>query len=495
MIIVGAGISGLSAAFYAQLNGYHTRIFEMHNVPGGLCAAWKKKGYTFDISMHMVTGSLSGPFHQIWEELGVSKNFDFHYHDVISLVEGLGHRMLFSTDKEEVENSMLAISPEDAKLIRQFIRLIFGPDLTRAASLKPSELSGIGDKIKLIPAIFPLIPVFLKYKKMTLQDFAAKFKSPFLREAVRFLLDAPGWPMPGFPMVALSGFVEGSVTAAGTPLGGSFKVMRHIAGQVKKMGGEISYKSRVKELILEGDRAAGIRLEDGSEYKADHIVWAGDGHSLIFDILKEKYIDGRIRKMYDEWTPVKPVVHVMMGVNRDFSGEPHRMVIKPGRSFRIAEKDFEWMTVMHHCYDPSRAGEGKSVVEVWFDTDYEYWERLASNREKYEAEKKAIAERVVDELDKHWPGFAEQLEVIDVPTPATYVRYTGNWKGSPDGWYINPSNMTSASPLRSLPGLEGLSMVGQWTVPFSGTIMAAGSGRQLIELMVHREGREFRTAL
>ena len=68
IVIVGAGIAGLSAGCYARMNGYKTIILEMHNIPGGLCAAWKRKGYTFDISMHMLVGSKSGPFHQMWQE-------------------------------------------------------------------------------------------------------------------------------------------------------------------------------------------------------------------------------------------------------------------------------------------------------------------------------------------------------------------------------------------------------------------------------------------
>ena len=77
----------------------------------------------------------------------------------------------------------------------------------------------------------------------------------------------------------------------------------------------------------------------------------------------------------------------------------------------------------------------------------------------------------IAELDRRWPGFAAQVEAVDVPTPATYFRYTGNWQGSPDGWYITAENMRRRS-LRSLPGLANLSMVGQWTAPFTGTVMA-----------------------
>lgn len=74
MIIVGAGISGLSTGCYAQMNGYRTVLFESHQVPGGLCAAWTRKGYKFDISMHLLANSKSGPFKKMLDELAVTKN-------------------------------------------------------------------------------------------------------------------------------------------------------------------------------------------------------------------------------------------------------------------------------------------------------------------------------------------------------------------------------------------------------------------------------------
>ena len=162
IIIIGAGISGLSAGCYAQMNGYKTTIFEMNKIPGGLCTAWQRKGYTFDISMHMLTGSVSGPIHQMWEELGVTGNFKFHSHNHISQIEGMGKKLILSTDRKKLEDEMLAISPEDAKLIKEFIRIIFGPDMMKAASLKPAELKNLFDKLKVIPVILPLIRIFIK---------------------------------------------------------------------------------------------------------------------------------------------------------------------------------------------------------------------------------------------------------------------------------------------------------------------------------------------
>jgi phytoene dehydrogenase-like protein len=70
IIIIGAGLAGLSAGCYAPMNGYRTRIFEMHDIPGGLCTSWRRKRYTFDGCIHYLTGSRFGTYHRIFEELG-----------------------------------------------------------------------------------------------------------------------------------------------------------------------------------------------------------------------------------------------------------------------------------------------------------------------------------------------------------------------------------------------------------------------------------------
>ena len=72
IIIIGAGIAGLSAGCYGQMNGYRTRIFEMDTKPGGLCTTWERKGYKIDGCIHWLVGSRPGTsFYRIWEELGI----------------------------------------------------------------------------------------------------------------------------------------------------------------------------------------------------------------------------------------------------------------------------------------------------------------------------------------------------------------------------------------------------------------------------------------
>ncbi len=465
----------------------------MHSIPGGLCTAWKRKGYTFDISMHLLTSSLSGPFNQIWRELEVIKNFEFHYHNHVLRIEGLGNNITFWTDRKKVEEQMLAISPSDAKLTKEFLDLVFGPDLLNAASLNPPELKNFAEKLKAIPVIFPLLKIFRRYHNKTLQEFALRFTDPFLRNAVRFFIDGPGWPMPELPMYILAGFIKSSVTNAGVPLGGSQQVAFKIADLFQRLGGTINYRCRVKDLIIRDGVVKGITLENGTEYLADQVIWAADGHTLIYEILGGKYLNDSLRNRYNTWTPVKPLLHVMFGVNRDFSAEPHKILFELEKPLIIAGKETKWFCLLHHSFDPSMAPAGKSVVELWFDTDYDYWENLSHDRAKYDEEKEHITNIATAEIEKRFPGFTSQVEFTDVPTPITYKNYTGNWKGSPDGWYITNANISQMTPVISLPGLKGLHMAGQWTAPYTGTVIAALTGRHVIQMLCKSERRKFLT--
>lgn len=51
VIIVGAGISGLTAGIYACQSGFDVTIYESHTIPGGACTSWRRNGYLFEGGM------------------------------------------------------------------------------------------------------------------------------------------------------------------------------------------------------------------------------------------------------------------------------------------------------------------------------------------------------------------------------------------------------------------------------------------------------------
>jgi phytoene dehydrogenase-like protein len=57
IIIIGAGIAGLSTGCYVKFNGYDAVIFELHNKPGGVCTSWQRKEFVFDYCIHNLPGT------------------------------------------------------------------------------------------------------------------------------------------------------------------------------------------------------------------------------------------------------------------------------------------------------------------------------------------------------------------------------------------------------------------------------------------------------
>jgi phytoene dehydrogenase-like protein len=116
--IIGAGVAGLSAGCYGQMNGYRTHIFEMHTRSGGLCTSWQRKGYIINGCIHWFMGA--GPranYYQIWEELGAVQGKEIVYYDeVIRFEDGDGKVFNFYTDIDRLEQHMKELAPEDTVL-------------------------------------------------------------------------------------------------------------------------------------------------------------------------------------------------------------------------------------------------------------------------------------------------------------------------------------------------------------------------------------------
>ncbi|NMC52144.1 MAG: NAD(P)-binding protein [Chloroflexi bacterium] len=123
MIIIGAGFAGLSAGIYAQMNGYSTQIFELHTLPGGLCTAWKRKGYTVDGCIHWLVGSSpESAMNQFWREVGLAQGREFVNLDEFLRYEGSdGRTVVFYSDVDRLEKHLLDLSPQDEAVIREFI--------------------------------------------------------------------------------------------------------------------------------------------------------------------------------------------------------------------------------------------------------------------------------------------------------------------------------------------------------------------------------------
>ena len=92
---------------------------------------------------------------------------------------------------------------------------------------------------------------------------------------------------------------------------------------------------------------------------------------------------------------------------------------------------------------------------------------------------------VIEQLERKLGGIRENLEMTDVSTPATVIRYTGNWKGSFEGWLMTKETGFTSLP-KTLPGLKDFYMAGHWVEPGGGVPAALLSGRNLAQVIARK---------
>ena len=188
--IIGAGVSGLCAGSYLQMNGFETEIFEKHSIPGGLCTSWKKGEYTFDGCAHWILGSDTGSsFYKMWSEILDMKKIEWHNHEMriaVDLKENVNkygdNRLYFYTNVDKFQEYLIDLSPEDAPMIQKMsasIRLMQQYDLPPVIDDLPFIQATIrGIKMS---RYFKFLWMLFKWRNLTNFAFADKLKSPFLR--------------------------------------------------------------------------------------------------------------------------------------------------------------------------------------------------------------------------------------------------------------------------------------------------------------------------
>ena len=480
--IIGGGVAGLIAGCYARMNGYETDIFESHSLPGGLCTSWKKgDDYTIDGCIQWLVGTAphSG-FHKGWMELGALQGRTIIDHeDFLTFEDANGRRLHLYSDVDRLESHLLDFSPEDSSLIKAMC-----VDIRLLAKIDAKKWEW--KDLLLVPLhLWNLSTAFL----IKTPSFARKFKDPFLRE----VFDLSG--MERFPVgILFLTLAWHHNRNGGYPIGGSLAFAKAIEERYRNLGGRIHYLSKVEKILERERRAVGVKLHDGREYYFDRVLSAADGHLVFEHLLGGRYNHEKLYRRFLELEPFKSMVMVNFGVRRDFSQEPHFLNIPLKEPLIVAGEFQERIAIRHYAYDPTLAPAGRTIVQVGFAGGYDYWKKLHEDRVLYDAEKHALAQKVLALLEERYPGITSQVEMTDVATPVTFERYTHNWRGSIEGWLPDLKSMVSPLP-KTLKDLKGLYFAGQWVMPGGGLPTCLMTGKGIIQKICKEDGRTFTTSL
>lgn len=495
MIIIGGGTAGLTAGCYAQMNGYQTTILEMADTPGGLCTSWRRKGYLFDASVAGLAGSAPGsPLYRLWEEIGVAKYCPLHYGENFGHIRLLdGRTITIYANIDRLEKHLLDSFPSEAAVIRAFtggLRGVLDLDIPFSDA---RGWEAVKEGMHTALSSIAHLPVLLKYGTMSIRKFNQKIKDPALVTVFNNLVHFGGLDVPILTVLLPLAYAHRRM--AGIPLRGWLSFSQAIERRFHELGGKTRYRAKVEKLIIEGGVVKGVVLADGEKLLAGRIISAADGR-FTRSLLPDSSASDLARDFKPEDLSDQPA-QVNLGVCADFSGIDGPMTYILSQPFTAAGREHQRITMHNKYYDNEAAPVGKSAITVFLDSDYGWWQKFADQPERYQEEKQHCAQCVIDAIEQTHPGFRDQVEVVDVSTPLTRERYTGNWMGAMQA--RKPSaNMIQAllqgAPSYAVKGVEGMYVAGQWAEAWGGITTAAQSGRKAVQAVCKQDGIAFTTS-
>ena len=481
IIIIGGGISGLTAGIYALLSGFEAEIYEKNAIPGGECIGWNRKGFHIDNCIHWLTGTKKGTeLYKVWETTGALSD-DTKYADVNQFFTSTlnGKSVTLWSDLERTQKELIEHSPEDEEEIRKFIQHVEYSKQCLFPASKPMEMWGMKDYISIGKTMMDFPKVMKEFGKISLEDYSKRFKSPLLQKMICDYLPKE-YSAYSF-LVSYATIVDGN---GNIPMGASLQMSLRMEKRFKELGGKIFYNSEIEKIELKKKIATGISLKDGTFIPADYIIPSTDTNVLFNKLLPSKYMPKELKKAYEspKSFPTISGFQIAFAAGRNYNrGETVFIEFNP---IKIGSRSFDRMYIKSYGYDPIFVKDDRQVIQTCIsqnDEDFEYWKSLSED--EYKNEKQRLVSEIQNELEKNFPELKGELEFLDCWTPLTYERYCNAYHGSYMSFVATP-DVKQLKMKGKLKGIKNLYVAGQWTSSPGGLPVAVASGKFAIQRLL-----------
>ena len=489
IIIVGGGIAGLTAGIYARRSGFECEIYEQHTIVGGECTSWKRQGFHIDNCVHWLTGTKpETEMNKVWCDVHVlGDDVEIIQNDSFLHIEGEnGESIDIWQDVERLRTDLLKLSPEDAKAIEHFISCIKTYCLMDMPALKPVDMLSIREFWHLIKKLRPIGKIHGKLSKMSLQEYADRFKHPLIKKMIMAYMphtyNVSSW------FYVLGTFCSGN---GALPRGGSQGMSDRMEKYFLDLGGKIFTHKKAIKIEVEKKLAKCVHFADGTSASADYIVCTCDA-SIVFDKLldakqTEKFFKKRFNDNYCH--PVYSTFNTYIAVddNCDFLKDTTWFNCAP---YTAVGKTHDSVLLKSFSSEPSYSPEGKNLLQtllVQYEDDFEKWATLYNeNREAYKQEKENIAQSVVAAIEEKFPQLKGKMTVVETVSPYSYYRFCGAYKGAYMSFILTPfaKKKTHKGILRKI---KNVFLAGQWLQPPGGLPNAGATGRFVIQRICKKE--------
>jgi len=478
-IIIGSGIGGLVSATQLAAKGAKVLVLESYTIPGGSSGYFEREGYRFDVGASMIFGfGTQGTTNLLTKALEavdvkletIADPVQIHYH----LPKGIELKVHKNYEKflQELGN----IFPHERQGIRQF----YDECWKVFNCLNSMELLSLEEPRYLTRVFFqhPLACLGLvKYLPKNVGDIARRYiKDPELLQFIDIecycwsVVPANLTPMINAGMV----FSDRHYGGINYPKGGVGQIAQKLVAGLEKAGGEIQYKARVSKILLDGDRAIGVELASGKTYYAKRIISNATRWDTFEKLLPASDMPVAERKWQQRYQKSPSFLSLHLGVQADvlpIGTECHHIVLEDWQ--KMADPEGTLFVSIPTLLDSDLAPAGYHIVHAFTPSWVNDWQALSSS--EYEQKKEAAAGRVIERLEKIFPGLDAGLDYMEVGTPRTHRRFLNR----NDGTY-GPIPQRRLRGLLGMPfnrtAISGLYCVGDSTFPGQGLNAVAFSG-------------------
>ncbi len=480
LLIIGGGIAGLSAGCYALRSGYRTTIVEHNLTLGGVCTAWSRDPYLVDGCVHWLTG---GPFEVLYHELGILPHVELRTLERWATWRDAhdGIEVPFTRDLDALIAQLADISPPDEPELNRLRR--GAADLVSVGlPFDAPELQKWRATLHQFWDMRAALPSLVHYSKPVGTWARERLESERLRRLFCGILPENATTL---VLLMVLGYLERGWLSR--PVGGTAALRDALEREYRGLGGEVLLHATVDEVLVEGDVAVGLRLADGTMLRGDLVLSTASAPETVLRLLGGRYEAEATRERVQHWKLFDPIVLASFGVEKSFADAPSLLAIGGLAPFEVGGSTTDHFEVRVCNDDPCFAPPGHTVVQAIVNTDYNWW---ASRGARYGAEKDATALALLAQLEPHFPGLRKAVRMTDVATPLTYWSMARSWRGAYEGWLPSAGGFLN-HPKKTLAGLNGFYMAGQWVEPGGGVPIAMLSGRQAVQLMCERDQRPF----
>jgi prolycopene isomerase len=500
VIIIGAGIGGLTAGNILVKKGYKVLILEKHNIPGGYCTNFKRKDFVFDTSIHMINGCEEGGM-----IYNILKKFDaedivefikldelFHWADPSKNID-----LHLSSDLNKYIEDLVALFPEHETEIRKFYKRYSNVFRFMTKFISGGLLSRVSTFFRYFRSFIRFLSLFRKSASDVVDSY---FTNQDLKRIVTGLSGYFGLPLEELSaIIYFAGTFAYHIEGAYYPKGGSGNLSKTLTNIFKNNGGTILFLSEVKKINFENNLANEVVVEDKrgdtQVYLTRSIIANSDVTSLVTKLIPDGNLPLKYINKVKERKPSVSAVCLYLGLDidlKDYGHTDYEYWTPWGGDFSIEHQKYILKTAdysslpsgavsIYSNIDPQLCPPGKSILTALYYAIPEPFEKELDengNRgEDYKALKGKIADEFINQLKVILaiPDLDSHIEVIELATPLTFKRYTHNRDGAFIGWEMTNSQMILKNLFQKTP-ISNLFLGGQWSLPGGGVSAAMSSG-------------------